>query len=86
MCFEVVAERQSLLHQIAIAAPFAPALQVAVGFELPEDALHGTLGDADLLGDVANARVGIMRDADQHVRVVREEGPAGRPIAHGGLN
>jgi len=74
-----VPERPVSAHAIAIPPADALALQILVGFELLEDALHGPFGDADPGGDVADARFGVLPDAEEDVRMVRQE----IPVSHG---
>ena len=60
----------------------APSVSLAgdyVGFlEFGDNALNGSLGDTDLSGDVAEARLGVAEKADQDVGVVCEKCPAVR--------
>src|SRR5581483_6469864 len=42
--------------------------------------VRGALGDADPLGDLAQADPGVTSDAHQHLGVVGQEGPAGRVV------
>lgn len=61
---------------VVVAAADAVALDVAGVDQVGDDALCGALGDADHLGDVTEADVGVALDAEQHLGVVREEPPA----------
>lgn len=63
------------MNPVVITPPFANALEIALGLEVGEDALHGALGDPDELGDVTNACRRVGRDTDQDVGVVGEKGP-----------
>jgi hypothetical protein len=59
-----------------VVAPADPgAVDVAFGDEVVDDRLHGSLGDPDLCGDVTEADVRVARDAEEYLRVVREERP-----------
>lgn len=60
---------------VAVAAAYLGAGEVAARYELGNDALGSSLGDADLLCDVPHAGVGIPSDAQEDVRVVAEENP-----------
>lgn len=82
MLLERVAERAPSLHAVVVAPTLAPPLEKPVDLEVRENALNGALGDPDELGDVADACPRVGGDADQHVGVVRQEGPPGRPCAH----
>ena len=68
-------ERQA----VAVRAPQALARDHAGFLELPDDSLHGALGDADFACDLAHAFFGVARDADEHVRVVAEDRPLRAP-------
>ena len=46
--------------------------------EIVGDALGGTFGDAHRLRNVAHSCVRVVLDAEQHLRVIREEVPAVR--------
>ena len=50
-------------------------LDVAGLNEVSQDALGGSEGDADSVGDVAQANIGVAGDAEQHLRVVGDELP-----------
>ena len=43
---------------------------------LGDDPLHRPLGDAHVSRNLPQANTGVARDAEQHLRVVRDEGPA----------
>lgn len=43
--------------------------------EVPDDHLHGPLGDPDSFGDVPHPRLRVQRQADQHVAVIGEQSP-----------
>jgi len=51
--------------------------------QLGEDALDGSLGNADLIGEVSNAGIGLARQAYNNVEVVGQVSPLGR--AGGGV-
>src|SRR5262249_7110368 len=65
MVLHRVPERPVPAHAVAIPATDALAMQILVGFELLEDPLHGPLGDADPGGDIADARFGVLPDAEE---------------------
>lgn len=60
---------------IVIAATLALFCQHARRFEMPDDALYCTLGNADVLGNVPQSSGRILCQANQHVGVVAEECP-----------
>jgi len=49
--------------------------------EVGDDPLHRSLSDPDVLGDVAQAHVRILGDAEQDLGVVRDERPADALLA-----
>jgi hypothetical protein len=70
-----VAHVAVLVDAVAVAATVALALDVSRLDEVGEDALCGSLGDPDLLGNVAKPDVWCAGDAEEHLRVVGEEAP-----------
>jgi len=63
------------VNLVDIATTAAVTLQHAGFFEILHDALDGSLGDADLVGDIAKSHLGVPVQADQHVRMVCEKSP-----------
>jgi pimeloyl-ACP methyl ester carboxylesterase len=61
------------VHRIDAAPAVAPAYQVARFLELAHDPVRGQLRDADAVGDVAQPHLGLAGDAEESVRVVREQ-------------
>ena len=61
---------------VVVPAAHAGRPDVARGHEFGEDSLRGALGDADPGCDVAEADVGVLCEAEEHLGVVGEEGPA----------
>jgi hypothetical protein len=59
--------------------PASPALRgsrdVSVGEEVGDDFLGCAFGDSHCFGDVASSDRGLARDAEQDVRVIRENSP-----------
>jgi hypothetical protein len=49
--------------------------------EVGDDPLHRSLRDPDVLRDVAQAHVRVLRDAEQDLGVVRDERPAAALLA-----
>ena len=62
-----------LVDAVAVAATVALAVDVFGLDEVGEDALGGSLGDPDLLGDVAKPDVGRAGDAEEHLGVVKRK-------------
>ena len=58
---------------VSTADPFA--LDVAGFDQVGDDALGGSLGDSNALGDVTESRVRVAVDAEEDLGVVREEPP-----------
>jgi hypothetical protein len=69
-------------HLVGVAPAHPVPVQVPGLLEVVEHQLHHALGDADLLGHLANASVRLPAQAQQHVGVVGEEGPAA--VRHAG--
>jgi hypothetical protein len=70
-----VAHVPVLVDAVAVATTVALALDVSGLDQVGEDALGGSLGDPDLLGNVAKPDVWRAGDAEEHLRVVGEEAP-----------
>jgi len=70
-----VAHVAVFVDAVAVAATVALALDVSGLNEVGEDALCSSLGDPDLLGDVAQPDVWCPSDAEEHLRVIGEEAP-----------
>ncbi|MFC7597646.1 hypothetical protein ACFQU3_20195 [Terrabacter sp. GCM10028922] len=79
-----VAKRKLVVDFVPIAASVAGLRQVAGCLEIADELSGRSLGDADGLGDVSEARGGIGGDADEHVGVVGDEVPTMIPIT--GIN
>lgn len=71
-----VPQRELRVHPVAIAPTQALPLDVTTGLEVGHDALHGALRDADVAGDVLQQDLRVLRDQQQHVRVVAQECPS----------
>ena len=63
MVLEGVPERPVEQKLVAIAPAFTGASQVTLGGEIAKDPLSRALGDADAVGDLANADARIPGDA-----------------------
>jgi hypothetical protein len=72
-----VAERQLGLDLVAVPSALSLTHHVALVDQLGDDAVGGALGDPDGGGDVAQPNAGVTSNADQDVRVVGQEVPAG---------
>jgi hypothetical protein len=66
----------SAVDRVVVSAPATLADDEPCIDEVGEDPLGGTLGDADPLGDVAQPDVPVAGDAEEDLRVVRQECPA----------
>ena len=66
------------IDPVAVAPAESLARHVAGLHEIVRDALGGTFGDAHRRRDVAHSCVRVVLDAEQHLRVIREEVPAAR--------
>ena len=78
LLLQFVAERESGVDIVVIAAPFANSVQRTFSLEFHHDAMRGALGDTHLSGDFAQGGVRVVRDAENDVGVIREE----RPMRH----
>lgn len=57
------------VDRVLVAAADAFAVQVVGGFGVGDDRLRGALGDADGVGDVAQAGARLPGDGQQHVAI-----------------
>lgn len=73
---ERVAQTLVGVHSVVVSATDPLDVEIPTLFEVAENALHGTLGDADETSDVSLAEVGVPEQGEQDVAVVREEGPS----------
>ncbi len=73
--------RCSSVDDVAVPAAMSLAFDVARLDEVSQDALRGSEGDADSVGDVAQANIGVAGDAEQHLRVVGDELPTPISVA-----
>lgn len=76
MRFERVAQRSVLTNRVVVSTPDAFAHQYLGFFELTDDALNRTFGDAHLTCNVPYTRVGALGDADQDMSMVAQKGPS----------
>jgi hypothetical protein len=70
-----VAHRQVAPDRVGVAAACPRALDVAGFDEVGEDPLSRAFGDSDPVGHVAQAHVRVLGEAEEHLRVVGDEGP-----------
>ena len=70
-----VPHRVLSIDRVAISAADPGGPDVSRVDELGEDPLGGPLGDPDPAGDVPEPDVRVLGEAEQHLRVVRQERP-----------
>ena len=71
--------QRTIEHELVGVPPAPlPALNVARLFQVMEDALRRALGDAHVAGDIADPEIRVVREREEHVGVIGEEGPARR--------
>ena len=75
LAFDLVPHRTADDDVVAVPTPFAMPREAASLFEVVHDALHRSLGDTHLVGQITETEVGIAGQADEHMAVVREERP-----------
>lgn len=70
-------QRQLVVQGVVISTSvFEDGEETAFG-KLGDNALHRPLGDPYRLSEIANAQIRGTRQTDQHVGMIREEGPGG---------
>ncbi len=79
--FDGVPEMLVVDHVIVIASPNAFALNMASIFQVLNDALHSSLGDANSVGNIPEHHLRVLVQTDQHVGVIGEERPPRRLAA-----
>ncbi len=75
MRFQRVAQGHVAMQAVAVAASLLLDADHAAVLEIPDNFLHGALGDTDHLRHVTQTGIRITREHDQHVTVITEEGP-----------
>ncbi len=70
-----MAQGQVLIHLVMGSAPLARSNDDTGLFQLSQNSLHCTLGDAYSLRDFADANVWVSHDADQDMPVITQESP-----------
>ena len=70
-----VAHRCPSVDEVVVAAADTAAIDDLCLDEVSDDSLRGPLGDSDLDRDVPERDVDVLGDADEHLRVVRQESP-----------
>lgn len=75
--FDGMSQRQLIVHRVVISASILDDGEKTALGELGNNALHRPFGDAYRLRQVAYPQIRGARQADQHMGVVREEGPGG---------
>ena len=64
------------VNLVDIPPPVSRMGEVPLLLQLPDDSLDGTLGNADHPREITNAEQRILREREEHVRVVGEKGPS----------
>ena len=72
-----IVERQVFLDVVAVAATISLLHHVAGVGEVDDDPVDGSLGDAEVLAQVAQPRIGLIGDEQQRPSVIGEEVPSG---------
>lgn len=70
-----VAHRHLTVDRVSVPTADAFSDHVSGVDQIGHDPLGGSFGDADALRDVAETDVAVTSDAEEHLRVVREERP-----------
>ena len=70
-------QRQLRVELVFIPPSNSFARKVAVGDQVGDNALRGALGYANPFGHIAEPNLGILCNAQQHMRVIGKEGPSG---------
>jgi hypothetical protein len=63
------------LDAVGVAAAFSKPVEVSGRDEVAHDALGSAFGDSDPVGDIAEPDPRVACDAQQSMRVIRQEGP-----------
>lgn len=70
-----MAHRCLAVDEVVVAAADAAAIDDLCFDELSDDPLRGAFGDSDLDSDLPERDVDVLGDAEEHLSVVRQEGP-----------
>lgn len=70
-----VSHRRASVDQVVVASSVTTPFDDAGRGEVRHDPLGRALGDPDRLGDVPEPDVAVLRDSQEHLRVIREERP-----------
>ena len=70
------AQRGAEMDLVVISGPDAGARQISLVDQLADDAVRGSLADADLARDLPKPEVGLLCQRGEHVQVVGEERPS----------
>ena len=83
MFLDAVAQMRVGVNHVVIAPAFLDPLDDAGLLQFADQAKRRSFSDADLLGNVSQARVRVLGQAHQHVRVITEESPLMNGVCHG---
>lgn len=70
-----VAHLDLWIDEVVVSPTDTPPLDVAGFDEVYDDALSRPLSDPDVLGEVPQPDIGVVSDAQEHLRMVRQERP-----------
>jgi len=85
MCrFERMAKPEPIIDGVAVSSPDPLSRQVALCHQVGDDFLSCPFRDPDLSRDLPPAKVWILGQAHEHVRMVGEERPRGKLLWRNG--
>ena len=75
MPLDGMSQREAGSDLVVVATATANSRDVSGLLQLPDDALHGALRDADQIGNVAHPNLRLARQTQENVRVIGQERP-----------
>lgn len=82
MRLDAVTQRQVLVDDVQVATSASVPGDVPRLFQLGDDPLDRSLGDADGFSHIAKPDLWVLRHAEEHVRVIGQKRPFRGPIGH----
>lgn len=76
MALDGVPQIELAVHRVSVTAALLGDVDVTSLVEIMHDALDGALGHSNVDRDISQADIWILGEAQEHVGVVGEEGPA----------